>query len=236
MALEHIHLWGSVAVPPWEHPVGVVPTWDWFPSRQGDAGHNSWSKYLFLSLCTKKKKNPLPCQKPNSATPVFKWWGEGLKPRTTGTCRLIRPLYPRDTEIQVWDRAAHSRCERIVSSSALYKLQRHKGYTAEKSLLSFPWQGRLSPYCFYGTFHSSICLPLITAQGGRGHCLSLCEGTSSAVGTVTLPVSLGPPSSLPLFAPPAEASHLKHRAVKRGSSAITDLKPALKTELFLLQL
>ena len=59
MAREHIHLWGSVAVPPWEHPVGVVPTWDWFPSRQGDAGHNSWSKYLFLSLCTKKKKKIL---------------------------------------------------------------------------------------------------------------------------------------------------------------------------------
>lgn len=107
--------------------------------------------------------------------------------------------------------------------------------TQQKSLLSFPWQGRLSPYCFYWTFHSSICLPLITAQGGRGHCLSLREVTSSAVGTVTLPVSLRPPSSLSLFAPPAEASqtsHLKHRGVKRGSSAITDLKPALKTELF----
>ena len=184
--------WGSVAVPPWERPVGVVPTWDWIPSTQGDAEHNSWPEYLFLSLCTqKKKKIPRLCQKPTSATPVCKWWGEGLQPRTTGTCRLLLALSVPGIQGFRSEAEPHTAALSRLSPPLPFTGCRDQGYQQQRACC--PSHGRepsaLLCSCAFPSLHLSAVASL-HAEGADAVWAS--SGDTPCGGHRHPPVSLGP--------------------------------------------
>ena len=167
----------------------------------------------------KKKKIPLLCQKPTSATPVFKWWGEGLKPRTTGTCLLLLDLpIPgyRDSGLrQSRTQPPWANCLLLCPTNC-----RDTQVTQQKRACC-PSHGREPPafaVFMYPSLPPLVCRG-ITPRGGRGHCLTPVRRHAPRWALSPSCLTRTPPK-LPLFAPPAEApqtSHL-HTEVKRGPS------------------